>query len=333
MTENTTYEENPQVRTSNANSPELLTRLTAQTVATGTMGASGSAIVLPQLDVPSDCENDSSPLNLAVLSARFACSAAAVIQDMRAQIADLAAATTTKSSAVDPVTTVDIAAEEHLRKLISETRSDDGFIGEEGSSHPGSSGLRWIIDPIDGTVNFTYNRPQYAVSVAVARNEQVIAGAVINVATGELFVAADGHGAFKHDRQIWMELSGPNQAPLESSLVGTGFAYLALRRSKQAQILTTLLPKIRDIRRLGSAALDLCALAEGHIDAFYEHGLHPWDYAAGSLIAQQAGAIVRTPSLKARGEDGEATVGGSESNIAELQSLVGGNLPVYQDSE
>lgn len=283
--------------------------------------------VLPAFNRPQEAEVNQQNVELALWAAHFACSAAQLIRTTKAKIGDVSAHTNTKSSPVDPVTTVDLAAEEHLLQLIKTWRGEDGFLGEEGSSFPGTSGLRWIVDPIDGTVNFTYNRPQYAVSVAVAKVEQVLAGAVINVATGELYVAAHGFGAIKYSANTFTPLPGPKAVPLELSLVGTGFAYTALRRSKQAQLLLKLLPEIRDIRRLGSAALDLCALAEGHIDAFYEHGLHPWDYAAGSLIAQESGAIMNRPLLDARGLDGEATIGGSANNIEELSTIVGGKLP------
>jgi myo-inositol-1(or 4)-monophosphatase len=148
--------------------------------------------------------------------------------------------------------------------------------------------VRWLLDPIDGTVNFVLGLPQYAISVAAEVDGTTVAGAVFNPAAGELYQARAGHGAFLGSRR----LSGPRDVPLARAVVGTGFGYAAARRARQAPVVAALLPQVGDIRRLGSAALDLCAVAAGRLDAYYEAGLNPWDYAAGTLIAQEAGCAV-----------------------------------------
>ncbi|WP_350347933.1 inositol monophosphatase family protein [Agromyces sp. G08B096] len=200
----------------------------------------------------------------------------------------------TKSTPVDIVTAVDRDTEALIRELILEARPDDGILGEEDAARVGTSGVEWIVDPIDGTVNFLYGIPAWAVSIAVVAGPPnpgewtALAGVVVNPVTGELFEASRGGGA----RLAGRELAVNEEVPLSHALVGTGFAYSAERRREQAQVLTGLLPLARDIRRIGSAALDLCGLAAGRLDAFYEVGLNPWDHAAGALIAREAGAIV-----------------------------------------
>ncbi|MFF2370615.1 inositol monophosphatase family protein [Agromyces sp. NPDC058110] len=210
----------------------------------------------------------------------------------------------TKSTPTDIVTAVDRDTEELIRSLILDARPDDGIVGEEGAAHIGTSGLDWIVDPIDGTVNFLYGLPAWAVSVAVAEgggadaaggpgaiDGTTLAGVVSNPVTGELFEANLGGGARAGARTL-----GVNRGvPLHQALVATGFGYAADVRRQQAEVLLGVLPSIRDIRRNGSAALDLCALAAGRIDAFYEHGLNAWDHAAGGLIAREAGARVAGP--------------------------------------
>ena len=199
-----------------------------------------------------------------------------------------------KSTPTDVVTEVDRAAERFLVGELRRLRPADAILGEEGGEHADGygSGVRWLVDPIDGTVNFLYALPQYAVSVAAEVDGTVVAGAVHNPATGETYRAGAGGGA-------WLTAPGRPErrlavtgcADLPQALVATGFGYAAAARARQAQVAARLIPRVRDIRRLGAASLDLCYLAAGRIDAYYEQGLHAWDYAAGGLIAAEAGAV------------------------------------------
>lgn len=223
----------------------------------------------------------------------------------RRELGDVRQYTQSKSSPVDPVTVVDTHAEEVILGELQRIRPGDGFVGEEGSAHVSQTGVTWIVDPIDGTVNFLYGFPQFAVSIAAAINGEVVAGAVVNVATGELFSAAKGSGATVRRDGIDAELRCNSVSQLQLSLVATGFGYRASRRAAQAEIVAKLLPEVRDIRRHGSAALDLCMVAAGMVDAHFEHGLNAWDYAAGALIAAEAGAKVQVPSLSTSGDAGE----------------------------
>lgn len=192
-----------------------------------------------------------------------------------------------KSTETDLVTTADRASEQWLRDRLAQWRPGDAILGEEGGEAAGRTRVRWVLDPIDGTVNFVLGLPQYAVSVAAQVDGRTVAGAVCNVASGELFHARRGGGAFLGDRR----LHGPRSVPLARAVVGTGFAYSAQTRARQAAVVAGLLPVVADIRRLGSAALDLCAVAAGRLDAYFEAGLHAWDYAAGLLIAAEAGCV------------------------------------------
>ncbi|NEK85671.1 inositol monophosphatase [Blastococcus saxobsidens] len=209
----------------------------------------------------------------------------------------------TKSSPVDVVTAVDAASEALLVDRLLGARPDDGVLGEEGASREGTSGVRWVVDPIDGTVNFLYGVPAYAVSVAAEVDGVVRAGVVLDVATGELFTATSGGGAWltaPGRPELRLAVSGPSS--LELTLVATGFGYRAEQRAAQGQVVARLLPRVRDIRRFGSAALDLCAVAAGRVDAYYELGLNPWDHAAGALVAAEAGAVVSGLGGAAPGE-------------------------------
>lgn len=199
-----------------------------------------------------------------------------------------------KSSTEDIVTFADQETETLIRTRLAELRPQDGFLGEESGAEIGTSGLTWVVDPIDGTVNFLYGIPHYAVSIAVVEGDpdpltwRALAGAVANPASGEIFTARVGAGAFLDGSPIRVG------APIELSqaLVGTGFSYLADIRSEQAEALGGLLHRVRDIRRMGAASLDLCAVASGRLDAYFERRLSPWDHAAGALIAREAGARV-----------------------------------------
>jgi myo-inositol-1(or 4)-monophosphatase len=198
----------------------------------------------------------------------------------------------TKSSTTDVVTAADTAAERLARRLLAQWRPGELVLGEEeGGLDPATGALCWVVDPIDGTVNYLYGLPWYAVSVAVQRDGESLAGAVGQPAAGRLWSAARGCGADCDGAAV--RVSGATQ--LELSLIGTGFSYRPERRARQAAMVAGMLPRIRDLRRAGSAALDLCSVASGWLDGFAEHGLHRWDWAAGALIAVEAGAVVRLP--------------------------------------
>jgi myo-inositol-1(or 4)-monophosphatase len=255
-------------------------------------------------------------LELATTAAR---SAGALVRDERPRHVDVAA---TKSSPTDVVTEMDTAAEALLTRTLLSARPDDGLLGEEGGLRPGTSGLTWVVDPIDGTVNYLYDIPAYAVSVAVVAGEpdpagwHALAGCVHNPVTGETWTAAAGRGAWLDGRRVEV-----NQGvALDRALVGTGFGYTAERRAEQARVLATLLPRVRDVRRAGAASLDLCAVACGRLDAYYERGLKPWDLAAGGLVAAEAGARVRGLGRMPAGE--AMVVAGAPPLADELAGLV-----------
>lgn len=193
----------------------------------------------------------------------------------------------TKSSPIDVVTEMDIAAEKLVHEYIAERRPDDGFLGEEGAAVEGSSGVRWVVDPLDGTVNYLYGLPSWAVSIAAEADGRAVVGVVAVPMRGETFHAVLGEGAFLNGERI----SCRTAPPFSEALIGTGFGYLAHRRDHQAAVARALLPQIRDIRRSGTCAVDFCDVACGRLDGFYERGLHPWDYSAGVLIAREAGAL------------------------------------------
>ena len=178
--------------------------------------------------------------------------------------------------------------------------------------------MTWVVDPIDGTVNYLYEIPAYAVSVAARIGDQVVAGAVVNPVTGETWTAVRGQGAWLDGEPIRV-----NAAPeLAMALVATGFGYAAERRARQAEVLRSVLPVVRDVRRAGAASLDLCALACGRVDGYYEQGLKPWDLAAGGLVAEEAGATVG--GLRGR-PAGEAMVVAAPPGLFEaLESLLSG---------
>jgi myo-inositol-1(or 4)-monophosphatase len=194
----------------------------------------------------------------------------------------------TKSTPTDVVTVMDARSERLLVERITASRPSDGFLGEEGASIAGSSGVRWVIDPVDGTVNYLYRLPDWAVSVAAEADGQTQVGVVVVPAYGEVFAATAGGGATLNGRPIHVSA----RTTLSQALVGTGFGYAADRRARQGQILAEVLPRVRDVRRAGAASVDLCSVACGRLDGYYERGLAPWDLAAGSLIAREAGARV-----------------------------------------
>jgi myo-inositol-1(or 4)-monophosphatase len=248
--------------------------------------------------------------DLSALAQRFAAGAGEVARAGRQR----SFAVDTKSSATDVVTEVDRQVERWLVSAILAARPHDGVLGEEGSDTHGTSRVRWVIDPIDGTVNFTLGLRQYAVSVAVELDGQVVAGCVRNPELGDTFRAERGGGAYLERAGELRRLSGPRSVPLARCVVGTGFAYAAPQRVRQARVLERVVGRIGDIRRLGAASLDLCALAAGELDGYYEVGLNPWDYAAGLLIAQEAGC--RSTGLRGR-DAGTAFTAVAGQSVAE----------------
>lgn len=241
---------------------------------------------------PNGSEAEPSNAALAELALAVAREAAELVRGRRAAGVTVAA---TKSSEVDIVTEADRASETLIRRLIAERRPDDGFLGEEGDDVAGSSGVRWIVDPIDGTVNFLYDLPQYAVSVAAERDGRVVAGVVVNVARRVEYVGhragdAGSGGAPARATRDGEPLAVRGPTPLHLRLIGTGFNYDTRIRGLQAAAVARLITRVRDIRRFGSCALDLCHLAEGALDGYVEEGVNLWDHAAGGLIAELAGA-------------------------------------------
>jgi myo-inositol-1(or 4)-monophosphatase len=226
------------------------------------------------------------------LAREVALTAGRLVSQRRAEGVEVAAS---KSSPEDIVTYADRESEARIRSLLAKARPDDGFLGEESDADAGSSGLTWVVDPIDGTVNFLYGIPHYAVSIAVVEGEpdpstwRALAAAVVNPAIGEVFTATDGGGAFLGAQSIRVAPA----VELSQALVGTGFSYSAEKRMEQAAIVARLVGQVRDIRRAGTASLDLCSVACGRLNAYYERGLKPWDHAAGALVAKEAGAAVK----------------------------------------
>jgi fructose-1,6-bisphosphatase/inositol monophosphatase family enzyme len=208
----------------------------------------------------------------------------------------------TKSSPTDVVTEMDRKSEALITSRIRACRPADAVLGEEGGQTPGSAvddesqvgpdHVRWVVDPLDGTVNYLYGLHDWAVSIAAEVDGTVVAGVVEVPRRGETFTAVAGHGAWLHRGEARLALHCSAGVPLGQALVGTGFGYDAGRRQVQGEVVAALLPHVRDIRRGGSAAVDLCSVAAGRLDAFYERGLNYWDFAAGGLIAREAGATV-----------------------------------------
>jgi myo-inositol-1(or 4)-monophosphatase len=224
-------------------------------------------------------------LDLAVTVAR---DAAELVRARRAEgIADIG----TKSTATDLVTEADRAVERLIADQIRRARPGDEFLGEEygqAGAAGGDGTVRWVVDPIDGTVNYVYDLPVYAVSIAAQTGGRSVAGVVVNAATGEEWTATRGGGAWRQGRRL---RAGAGTS-LAQALVATGFAYDAAVRARQAAVVAAVLPRVRDIRRFGAASVDLCYAAEGRFDAYFEKGLNPWDHAAAGLIAAEAGLMV-----------------------------------------
>ena len=194
----------------------------------------------------------------------------------------------TKSTDTDMVTEMDLWAERVITDALIAERPHDAIVGEEGTQRAGSTGVHWYIDPIDGTTNYLYGHPGYSVSVGARVDGTPAVGVVGDPTLGDLFWARRGGGAFRNDEAI----SASARSSVADALVGTGFGYRADRRRAQAEVLQRVLPAVRDIRRMGGAAVDLCSVACGRLDAYYEFGIAPWDVAAGSVIALESGALV-----------------------------------------
>ena len=247
-------------------------------------------------------ENDTDPVLLRSVAERLATEAAEFVRRRRVEVfgnpqPGAVSAVRAKSTPTDPVTVVDTETERLLRDRLAELRPGEHILGEEeGGSTGGRDGLTWVLDPIDGTVNFVYGIENYAVSVAVQRDGASLAGAVANVPARALYSAALGHGARLQRDGVTTQLGSSAAVELSMSLVGTGFSYAPEQRIRQAEILTRLLPVVRDVRRMGSSALDLCMVAAGQLDGYYEDGVHVWDWAAGALIAAEAGANLLLPA-------------------------------------
>ncbi|CAN5400160.1 inositol monophosphatase family protein [soil metagenome] len=234
----------------------------------------------------------SADADLAGLSAELLALARPLAEEVAARLATslegAGPAVTTKSTATDLVTELDTWAEAFLTERLLAARPHDAVQGEEGADVTGTSGVTWSIDPIDGTVNFVHGLPGFCVSVAARIDGRSVAGVVASPLHRDVFTAVLGGGAFRNDRPI--RVAEP--ASVSRSVVGTGFGYDPERRRRQAQVLTEVIGSIADIRRGGAAAVDLCSVACGRLDAYWEVGLNPWDHAAGGLIAAEAGARV-----------------------------------------
>jgi myo-inositol-1(or 4)-monophosphatase len=232
----------------------------------------------------------------------------------------------TKSTPTDPVSEADVAAERAIRDVLARRRPADAILAEEGGASDGGagdSGLRWVVDPLDGTVNFLFGIPAYAVSVACeisnlggTGSAAALAGVVLDPVRGECFAATRSGPATVNGRPV----QGTGRTDLSRALVATGFGYDARVRERQAAVVARLLPRVRDIRRVGAAALDLAWSACGRFDAYYERGVQPWDVAAGSLIAARAGLELRT--LPARDGDAAGVVAAPPGIVDELFALV-----------
>ncbi|ORW93239.1 inositol monophosphatase [Mycobacterium sp. IEC1808] len=283
---------------------------------------------------------DNEPARLRSVAEKLAAEAAEFVVRRRAEVfgptASVAAdgAVRSKTTPTDPVTVVDTETERLLRDRLAQLRPGDPILGEEGGgpADAQSGAVTWVLDPIDGTVNFVYGIPAYAVSVGAQIDGVSVAGAVADVVAGRVYSAATGLGAHVTDDRGTRPLRCAAVDDLSMALLGTGFGYSRRRRASQAALLAHILPAVRDVRRIGSAALDLCMVAAGRLDAFYEHGLQVWDRAAGALIAAEAGARVLVPEPNGPvGSEGlvvAAAPGIADELLAALQRFDGlGPLP------
>jgi myo-inositol-1(or 4)-monophosphatase len=245
--------------------------------------------------------------------AREAASAAA--QVLQPRFGHRAEGVQAKSSPTDLVSDADVAAERAIRSVLARERPEDAILAEEGGAS-GDGELRWVVDPLDGTVNFLFGIPVFAVSVACEDSAGTLVGVVLDPVRGECFQATRSGPATLNGASI----DRPHRAELAKAMVATGFGYESSVRARQAEVVSRVLPEVRDIRRAGAAAVDLAWCACGRYDAYYERGVHPWDVAAGTLIATRAGLEVR--ELAATAHDAAGLVVAPGGLIDELQSLV-----------
>ncbi|MCX6482913.1 MAG: inositol monophosphatase family protein [Mycobacterium sp.] len=257
---------------------------------------------------------DNGAQELRAVAEELAAEAAAFVRRRRAEIFGTDTGTggpalRSKSSPTDPVTIADTETEQLIRNRLAELRPGESILGEEGGGAQQRRGaVRWVVDPIDGTVNFVYGIPTYAVSIAAQLDGRSVAGAVADVASGDVYSAGIGLGAHLLTDGARQRLRCSDVDDLSMALLGTGFGYQAHRRAAQAELLARMLPVIRDVRRIGSAALDLCMVAAGRLDGHYEHGLNVWDWAAGALVAAEAGAVLLLPDPDESGIQGSLVV-------------------------
>jgi myo-inositol-1(or 4)-monophosphatase len=251
---------------------------------------------------------------LVELAAAVAREAGAQLCEAFARVDDLRIAT--KSTATDLVSEADLAAERLIRERLTAARPDDGMLGEEGSDVPGSSGLRWVVDPLDGTVNFLFGIPQWCVSIAVEDEQGTLAGVVFDAMRDDLWAATRDGAPLVNGNPV----SRVERTDLATALVATGFGYDAGVRRVQAEVIGRLLPRVRDVRRLGSAALDLAWTAAGRYDAYFERGVNHWDRAAGELICARAG--LRITPLPAAPPSGPGVLVTSAALTAALRPLL-----------
>lgn len=271
---------------------------------------------------------DNRPAALRSVAETLAAEAAAFVRARRAEVFGAQSpgtgAVRAKSTPTDPVTVVDTETEQLLRDRLARLRPHDPVLGEEGGGRAGAPGeVSWVLDPIDGTVNFVYGLPAYAVSIAARIDGVSVAGAVADVVGGRVYSAGIGLGAHVVEERGTVPLRCTAVEDLSLALVGTGFGYDARRRAAQAALLARVLPMVRDVRRIGSAALDLCMVAAGRLDAFYEHGLNVWDLAAGTLIATEAGARVVLPDPQQLAAGSGLTVAAAPGVADALIALLG----------
>jgi myo-inositol-1(or 4)-monophosphatase len=267
---------------------------------------------------------------LRAVAEQLAAEAAAFVRRRRTETfgvpaSPAAAQVRTKSSPTDPVTIVDTETEQLIRRRLAELRPGEPILGEEGGGQAADSGtVRWVVDPIDGTVNFVYGIPAYSVSIAAQLDGRSVAGAVADVVSGDIYSAGIGLGAHVLVGGVCSPLRCSEADDLSMALLGTGFGYEPNRRAAQAALLARMLPVIRDIRRIGSAALDLCMVAAGRLDAQYEHGLSVWDWAAGALIAAEAGAVLVLPEPDEPGTAGSLVLVAAPGVAAQLIAALDG---------
>lgn len=260
------------------------------------------------------------PAELAALASSVAREAAGLLLDHhgRAGVVD------TKSSPTDIVTEMDRVAEDLIRDRLLAARPGDTVLGEEGGQTGAGDGVRWVVDPLDGTVNYLYGLPDWAVSIAAEVGGEIVAGAVSVPVRRCLFTAVRGGGAWLES--AWQpgrrRLACNAPVALSAALIATGFGYGARQRAGQGRVVAAVLPSVRDIRRSGSAATDLCSVAAGQVDGYYEQGLQYWDLAAGALIAREAGAI--TGGLRGQQAGTAMTIAASPGLFSELHDLLAG---------